>query len=121
MSARFRLPALLLSLWGIVGCSKVCTTDLRPGIVVNLIGGDAGTTGCGLLVHATSPGYSDDFDCEDAGGACYCAGAWERAGTYTVTATVDGRVVDSRSVTVHADECHVQTVEYDVSSTGDAR
>ena len=55
--------------------------------------------------------YSEELECsayDDA--TCQCRGAEERAGTYTVTATLRGQK-ETQTVKVSGDECHVSTEE----------
>lgn len=58
-------------------------------------------------VTATEGDYVEALECYSDGLDCRCNGAGERAGTYAVTATA-GELEETQTVTVSADECHVQ-------------
>ncbi len=92
----------------------VCTEELRPGIIVDVLEEGTGlpaADGATLTVH---DGDYDESSTEAYEGRTM-AGAWERAGTYDVAVAKPGYHTWVRTgVVVRADECHVITVHLEV-------
>ena len=93
----------------------VCTTELRPAIMVNVLDEATGApASCGAQALITASGYSETVQ-NPAGPGCVStlllSGAVERAGIYTVAVSKPGyRDAVLGPVAVLADICHVQTV-----------
>ncbi|WP_297333321.1 carboxypeptidase-like regulatory domain-containing protein [Flavobacterium sp.] len=106
------LFAMMFSL--VVSCSGdddnndvVCTEEARAGLNVTVK--DAETSallGEGITVVAKDGLYTETLQFLDA--PAQFVGAWERAGTYTLTVTAEGyETFTSQPIAVGEDECHV--------------
>lgn len=102
--------AVLLALQALGCTSRVCTADLRTGLVVVIEGTAADDD---VSVVAQSEDHSEELSCSFSEGAHECSGLQERPGTYVVTATING-VSEERTVSLDHDGCHVvpQTVTF---------
>jgi hypothetical protein len=68
---------------------------------------------CLATVTATDGAYEEQLYCYATGVDCYCSGAYERAGTYTVTA-VQGDKEETEVVVVSTDDCGIITEQVDL-------
>jgi len=92
------------------GCSdvadgKACTTEARASLTVTVMG-PAGRI-CDADVVAQS-GNETTTLMALGGPECTYAGPWEKAGTFTVTASKAGFQPATTTVTVTQGECHVE-------------
>ena len=107
----FILATVVLS--GPVACERACTTDARPGLSVSVVDSVTGALVCAATVTATDGSYSetlrtlDPLSSADGGTQCVFFGAGERAGTYTVDATAEGRESRVTGIEVTRNDCHV--------------
>jgi hypothetical protein len=85
----------------------ICTEEARAGLNVTVK--DAETNqmlGEGVTVVAKDGAYTETLQFLDA--PAQFVGAWERAGTYTLTVTAQGyETYTSQPIAVGEDECHV--------------
>ena len=94
-------------------CTKMCTTEADAGIVVRLTDQATGAIITGADVEAVDGSYLERL--MDVGGNGQYAGAYERAGTYTVTISASGYTpMTLEPVVVSAGDCHVTTRTFDV-------
>jgi hypothetical protein len=102
------------------GCDvQACTDNLVFGITVRLIGGADGAK-CVVDVSAQDGAYQEDFECLTDKQDCFCNGAGERPGTYTVTVSDQGTVLQVDTVVVQDGECHVSPEHLEVDVRGGA-
>lgn len=106
------LFAMMLSLS--VACSGdddnndvICTEEARAGLNVTVKDAEtAQVLGEGVTVVAADGAYTETLQYLDA--PAQFVGAWERAGTYTLTVTAEGyETFTSQPIAVGEDECHV--------------
>lgn len=103
------IAALAILLAGCGAFGVTCTLELRAGLNVAVFDA-SGDRVCTAQVVARSADHEETlevFPGPDAGDCVY-TGLWERAGTFTVTATsaqFDGQL--EQTVTIEEDECHV--------------
>lgn len=108
----------------VVGCSSdqvVCTTDVRPAVIVEVRDGASG-----ISVADGARGFVRDGDYSEALVPYAISGeslvsfqaAGERSGTYFIYVERDGYVPwDTTEIRVGEDECHVRTVTIVASLT----
>lgn len=90
------------------GCGGTnCTDEYVYGIRATLVDGASQLGVCQGQVTIQDGAYTEQLQCGTVGANCDCYGAGERAGTYTVTATRGS--IETQTVTVESDECHVKT------------
>ena len=89
-----------------------CTEEIRDGLWVELWTGEGETDACAAQVVATDGDYSETLGPNTRQawpGGCTFDGVPERAGTYSITATLDGYASQTQTgVVVSEDVCHVQ-------------
>ena len=91
-----------------------CTNVYTVGIVVSV--SDVATAEVlsdGITVTATDGDYAEELELLQQTNKFY--GAYERAGTYTITVSGAGYQPQTETVTVTADECHVITQNVDIA------
>ena len=109
---RFFILAALLSS-GPVACGHACSTEEEFGLHVSVVNGQTGAVLCTAVVTATDGSYSetlrtlDPLSSADGGTQCVFFGAGERAGTYTVDATAEGRESRVTGIEVTRNDCLV--------------
>ena len=109
--------AVAIGCQSITGRDPVCTTDVRPGLVVSVLdSASRDPLGPGMLVVVRDGAYADTartFLPHPIEGVLQrFAFAFERRGTYDVTVERSGyRTWRRDGVRVSGDECHVRTVE----------
>lgn len=115
-----------VSEWGAVNVAMgpignddvVCTEELRYGLKAYVSGPFMQPLeNCDATVVAVDGDYTERLTPVpwDEGVGCHFVGAQERAGTYTVTATLNGYLPQSvADVEVAEDACHVQTREFQI-------
>jgi len=88
---------------------KACTAIAVAGLNIAVIDSATGLRICDATVVATAGDYEETLEALGPGGSsCGYAGAWERAGTYTVEVSKTGYTSTSQSdITVVEGECHV--------------
>jgi hypothetical protein len=106
--------------WGAADASQgpiggepiACTEEIRYGLNIDLWVDDESIDACAAQVVATDGEYSEELQPKTGHygpGGCYFYGAPERAGSYSVTATLDGFTTQTQTdVVVSEDVCHVQ-------------
>ena len=109
---RFGLVAGLAVASLAAGCELfgpvTCTTEARPGIVVEVVDSVTDQRVSDATVILVDGGWQEILEAPQG----TTAGAYERAGTYRVQAAADGYAPWARyDVRVTGDECHVRTVE----------
>ena len=93
---------------------KPCTNVYTVGIVVSV--SDVTTANVlsnGITVTATDGDYVEELELLPQTNKFY--GAYERAGSYTITVSGTGYQPKTTTVTVTADECHVITQNVDIA------
>ena len=106
----FFIFVLLLSCQSSNSDDIFCTTEIKAGlnVSVHLIESSSSIPiSDGVTVVARDGNYSETLQFFDAQNPIFC-GAYERAGTYTITVTKPGRRnYSSQSIVVTEDICHV--------------
>jgi hypothetical protein len=81
-----------------------CKSDSVAGLNVTVVDGATQQRICDASVTATDGDYTETL--KDYGGTCRYTGAWDRAGTYAITATKSGYGTASlQGVVVKVDDC----------------
>ena len=88
-----------------------CTDIYVFGLNVTVKDDATGTPICDATVTAVDGAYTETLQVQAFGGDCTYAGAGERAGNYTITATKSGFMNATQNAVVTADRCHVKGVE----------
>jgi hypothetical protein len=92
------------------GCTLMCTTEARSGIVVDVTDADTGLPIATATVTLAEGDYVEVLGPDDGFDGSY-AGAWERAGVYEVEVIAAGYAPGAANgVRVEQDDCHVDGV-----------
>ena len=102
------------------GCSSDCAPIDNGGVIVDILGASSCDS---VSVAATDGGGQYEFDSwpppsTDGGITCSFRGLTGHTGTFTVNVTLDGNVVESRSVTLErTDACNLagKSLEFDLN------
>jgi hypothetical protein len=90
-----------------------CTADFRPGIEVSVT--TPNPNACSATVEIQDGTYTETLKSQGSSGrTCVFSGAGERAGKYTITASLKGFTTQTLSTKVAKDECHVITQKLSV-------
>jgi hypothetical protein len=91
-----------------------CTADFKFALVVTAVDGSTGAAICDATVVATDGTFRETLAPTegpgvDGGTQCTYRGAGERAGTYTIDATINADETVLTGVVVTRDACHVHS------------
>lgn len=100
------MPAAVVALPSCTGVS--CTANLVTSLAVTVLD-STGTELCDATVTARDGDYLATLQVDQNRPPCGYSGPYERRGTYTATARLDGRSVSRTGVRVPGGQCHVQT------------
>lgn len=111
--------ALVLAVWAAlgVGCEALdqatCDTTAAPGLVITVSQGDGGPASCTATVTITAEDGTETTltEKDSVGNPCVYNGAYNRPGTYKITAKQSGwQPATKIGVLVEPGTCHVHTV-----------
>jgi hypothetical protein len=110
------LAVLAAAAWTAGGCGGTgCDQRAVAGLHVTILDGTGGAALCGATVIAKDGTYAENLAQSPAGGPCYYYGAFERAGVYTIEATLDGRTATLSDVRVGPGDCHVTPADVSIA------
>ena len=96
--------------------TTTCTTEARAGLNVTVVDILTGAHLCDATVIASEGAYSETLSVVAPSLACVYTGAWERAGTYSISATKAGYQDQTQDgVVVSKDACHVHGAAVTIS------